>query len=208
MSEQIRNQYNSLYEMQGRAFREGFPAKLVQRLPNYLDGGSVLDIGAGQGANSLYLAEQGFEVTATDVSEVGLSQMCAAAEAAGLDIRTITGDINEIGIENMYEAMVCTFTLHHLNADDAKSLIEEAKVHTTPHGVHAIVVFANTGGLYERAKHSERFYPSREEIRDLYIDWELAELSTFETESLAKDKNGQPLRNQVISMIAINRPAR
>lgn len=46
--------------------------------------GRALDIGCGEGADALWLADRGWEVTAVDVSAVAIARAKAAAEAAGL----------------------------------------------------------------------------------------------------------------------------
>lgn len=46
--------------------------------------GRALDVGAGEGADAIWLAQQGWEVTALDVSRVALAKAAAHAEAAGV----------------------------------------------------------------------------------------------------------------------------
>jgi len=45
-----------------------------------------LDLGAGAGASSLYLAREGFSVTATDISKVALERLEEAADREGLPV--------------------------------------------------------------------------------------------------------------------------
>ncbi|MEI4271022.1 class I SAM-dependent methyltransferase [Klenkia sp. LSe6-5] len=46
--------------------------------------GRALDVGCGEGGDALWLAARGWQVTATDVSPVGLERARQAAEAAGV----------------------------------------------------------------------------------------------------------------------------
>ena len=48
--------------------------------------GSALDVGCGEGADAVWLAQQGWLVTALDVSEVALRRAAEAAKAAGVGI--------------------------------------------------------------------------------------------------------------------------
>ena len=55
--------------------------------------GTALDLGAGEGRNSLWLAERGWEVTAVDFSDVALSKGSSIAESRGLDIEWVVADL-------------------------------------------------------------------------------------------------------------------
>jgi len=57
--------------------------------------GTAVDIGSGNGRNSLYLARRGFHVTAVDLSRVGLDLTRQAAEAEHLPVTTLAEDINQ-----------------------------------------------------------------------------------------------------------------
>lgn len=47
--------------------------------------GQALDVGCGEGADAIWLARQGWQVTAVDVSRVALERAAAAAQAAGVE---------------------------------------------------------------------------------------------------------------------------
>lgn len=55
--------------------------------------GDVLCIGDGEGRNSVWLAQQGFVVTAVDASAVGLDKAKALAAARGVALRTEHQDL-------------------------------------------------------------------------------------------------------------------
>ena len=57
--------------------------------------GSVLDIGAGIGRNSIYLAAQGWSVDAVEVTSKFAQLLAAAALRQELPIRVVTGDVFE-----------------------------------------------------------------------------------------------------------------
>ena len=56
--------------------------------------GRVLDIGAGEGGDALWLAERGWDVTATDVAQAGLDRLASKATTRGADIRCVAADAN------------------------------------------------------------------------------------------------------------------
>jgi SAM-dependent methyltransferase len=51
-----------------------------------LEPGRALDVGCGEGADAIWLAQQGWEVTGADVSPVGLERAAGNADAAGDEI--------------------------------------------------------------------------------------------------------------------------
>lgn len=55
--------------------------------------GTALDVACGQGRNAVWLAEQGWDVTAVDFSGVGLDRARRLAEARGVDVTYIEADV-------------------------------------------------------------------------------------------------------------------
>jgi thioredoxin reductase/SAM-dependent methyltransferase len=59
--------------------------------------GSALDVGAGEGGDAVWLAEQGWEVTASDISQRALDRVAAAARQRGVRIEGRRVDANASG---------------------------------------------------------------------------------------------------------------
>jgi 2-polyprenyl-3-methyl-5-hydroxy-6-metoxy-1,4-benzoquinol methylase len=57
------------------------------------DPGRVLDVGCGEGADAIWLARQGWEVTGVDISAVALQRAATAATAADVTVDWICADI-------------------------------------------------------------------------------------------------------------------
>lgn len=55
--------------------------------------GRALDVGAGEGADALWLAEHGWKVTATDISGNALARLRVEADRRGLAIDLMRGDV-------------------------------------------------------------------------------------------------------------------
>ncbi len=58
-----------------------------------LEPGRAVDLGAGTGRNSVWLASVGWDVTAVDASSVGLEKTREAAEAAGVEVKAVHQDL-------------------------------------------------------------------------------------------------------------------
>ena len=59
-----------------------------------LAAGRALDVGAGEGGDAVWLAEQGWQVTANDISQRALDRVAAVAEERGLPIECHHADAN------------------------------------------------------------------------------------------------------------------
>ena len=66
-----------------------FLVEVADRLPR----GRVLCLGEGEGRNAVWLAEQGFAVTALDASGVGLEKARRLAAERGVEIETVHTDL-------------------------------------------------------------------------------------------------------------------
>ena len=201
MNQQLKDQYDSLYASK-KDFYGVEPVTAVRDLCEYIFTGSVLDIGGGEGRNALYLAEKGFTVTVYDLSKIGIQKLQLAAKEKHLTIQTKVTDILSDRIEGDYDVVVNSFVLHHMAERDAQRVIKKAQKHTSDSGVHVLTTFSNEGGLYERNKLSGRFYPDHMCVAALYVDWEMLSLTTHKMTTKAKDKQGVPMQNQVVTLVA------
>jgi 2-polyprenyl-3-methyl-5-hydroxy-6-metoxy-1,4-benzoquinol methylase len=76
-----------------RMYKEGSPAHkpnsfLAQAMQD-LNPGTALDVSMGEGRNSVYLAQNGWDVTGFDVSDEGISVAQNSALKAGVKIKTV-----------------------------------------------------------------------------------------------------------------------
>jgi tellurite methyltransferase len=183
-SDKIIQRYNNIYSQNKNVFGKGNPVKEVTDIPGFLKSGSIMELGAGQGRNSIYLAEKGFDVTAVDFSLVGLENIKQQAEEKNLKIVIENEDVANFDIPENYDAFVATFVLHELNREDALSLITKMKNHTNLGGLNIIATFINKGDL--KGINPEKFKPEEGELKDLYSDWEV--LSYTEQDSMMNSK--------------------
>jgi SAM-dependent methyltransferase len=67
----------------------GRPNELLVREAEALRPGSALDLGCGEGADAVWLAARGWQVTGVDISSTALERAAAHAAGAGVDDRTV-----------------------------------------------------------------------------------------------------------------------
>lgn len=69
------------------------PNQFVVECVADLPAGEAIDVGAGEGRNTVWLAERGWQVTALDFSAVGLEKAREMAFEADVEIATVVGDV-------------------------------------------------------------------------------------------------------------------
>ena len=94
------------------------PGRAAERPPNAhlsaeaadLPPGLALDAGCGHGSDALWLAARGWQVTGVDFSTTALAHARSAAEAAGVEIVWVEGDLATWSPEpGRYDLVVCLY---------------------------------------------------------------------------------------------------
>jgi SAM-dependent methyltransferase len=94
-------------------------------------GARVLDLCCGHGRHSIELAARGYEVCGQDLCEVFLAKARADAEARGVPLSLVRGDMREILFDPPFDAVVNLFTAFGYFEDEAeneKVIAEVARV--------------------------------------------------------------------------------
>ena len=85
-------QWDRRYGEAERVFTTEPSEALVEHVADLVPGRAV-DLGAGEGRNSLWLARRGWRVVAVDASRVALERLTSAATDEGLAIETVVADL-------------------------------------------------------------------------------------------------------------------
>ncbi|CAN5621653.1 class I SAM-dependent methyltransferase [soil metagenome] len=72
---------------------------LVDHISAFKAGGRLLCLAEGEGRNAVYLAQQGFRVTAVDASQAGLDKLRKLAKDSDVQIEIICRDLNDFEIK-------------------------------------------------------------------------------------------------------------
>ncbi len=82
--------------------------------------GTALDVGCGEGADAIWLAQQGWQVTAADPSRVALDRAEAAAREAGVEVTWIhAGLLGMPGGTGVHDLVSAQYTVLRRTDDDA-----------------------------------------------------------------------------------------
>jgi len=113
--------YDKLYEspaLFGKPLKE-----LMDFYRSYPKRGTLLDIGCGQGRNSIPLAEMGYAVTGMDQSRLGLEQLRNEAQKHALNILVEYGDMYALSDLSSYNFILLD-SMFHFYAKDVKREIK------------------------------------------------------------------------------------
>lgn len=134
---ETQTQWNERYSSTERLFVTRPNAALVEFTAD-LSPGTALDVGAGEGRNSIWLAQKGWDVTALDISSVAIGRLREAAESQRLEIHTIVSDVHSYQ-EQGKEFDLVVLAYIHFPPEERDKLFREVSRAIAPGG-HLFVV--------------------------------------------------------------------
>ncbi|MFD0961069.1 class I SAM-dependent methyltransferase [Paenibacillus chungangensis] len=93
---------------------------LIAFFANFHLKGSILDLGCGQGRDSLSIGELGYKVIGIDHSTVGINQLNKEAKKRNIDVEGIIGNVYEFPITNDIDFVLLDSLLHFYKNDFKK----------------------------------------------------------------------------------------
>ena len=155
---------------------EGHP--LAQSLRNLVEGngsqgspalpaGAALELGCGTGDTSVYLAKQGWQVTAVDFVPSALEKARTKARVDSITVNFAHADVRHLrqaGITGPMQLIVDNGCLHNMSDDDRDAYVREVSAVAAPDARLLIVAFLPGGRFGVRgvdpAEMERRFAPA------------------------------------------------
>jgi ubiquinone/menaquinone biosynthesis C-methylase UbiE len=168
-----------------------------------LECGRALDLGCGEGADAIWLAEHGWTVVAVDVSTTALSRARAAAEtrgmAAPIDFRQ--HDLTEGLPDGLFDLVSAQF-LHSTVEMDRTALLRRAADVVAPGGTLLIVDHAAAPPWASKIHHHE--FPAAETVLSgMALDdgqWQRVHVGSVERSARGPDGQDATLVDNVIRL--------
>jgi len=107
-----------------------------------LEPGSAIDLGAGEGRNSVWLATRGWDVTAVDFSQVGLDKALQLAADNGVAIKTDRADATTYEPQDQIDLVVLSYL--QLGPEAQRTILEHAATWLRPGGTLFVVAHDQT----------------------------------------------------------------
>lgn len=159
-----------------------------------LNPGKALDLGCGEGGDAIWLAEQGWDVTAVDISDIALGRAAVRAAAAGVTER-ITWQRHDLGHSfpsGTFDLASAQF-LHSPVELPTTQILQAAAGAVAPGGTLLVVGHAAFPPWAHDHDPAVRFPTPEENLADLDLPadrWDVARCESVERQ--AKGPDGQP----------------
>lgn len=134
---------------------------------------SVLDVGCGEGRNSIFMAKLGNRVDAFDISQNGIMKAKKLAEQAGVSVNYFCCDLETFIFEKEYDVILSHGVLHLPYKDVRDKFIANMQTNTKIGGYNVIGIFTNRlPATPDNAPYTHSLFDVGE-LLDKYKDWEI-----------------------------------
>lgn len=196
---EIEQEYNQIFSKKNTDFKP-HAVRFLSDVLKYKKNGVALDIGAGLGQNSIFLAENGFHVEAIDISDESVRQI--KEKSAGLNISARKCDIKTGPLASKYDVVISAFILHHFTKKERNIFFKMIQKHTKQSGLNIISVFVAKEAPFEKT--NERGYPLHllkdGELKEIYSGWQI--LNFEQAQSKPLDPSKPPLVEYTETILA------
>ncbi|WP_435945202.1 tellurite resistance methyltransferase TehB [Dryocola sp. BD586] len=163
--------------------------------------GKALDLGCGNGRNSLYLNQKGFDVTAWDKNPMSISNLQRIIEAERLKgITTDIVNLNELKFDGEYDFILSTVVMMFLERDTIPGLIGNMQRCTKPGGYNLIVAAMDTEDYPCNVGFPFAFRAG--ELSGYYQGWELIKYNEDVGQLHKTDAEGQRIKLRFATLLA------
>lgn len=154
------------------------PSKYVRMLPQNLAAGRVLDLGAGEGKNAIFLGSHGFEVVAVECSEYALAHFRARLrelkDGVGERLRIVQADVNKYAPEGEFDVVIAYGLLHCLSSVTAvHDVVRTMQGCTRLGGLNVVATFTSVLPVPDVHRYLEPTLLRQGELEGLYSRWEI-----------------------------------
>lgn len=137
-------------------------------------GKRLLDIGSGEGRDSIYFAKCGFQVDSLEISTPGIEKIKKYSQLAGCGVQVIHSNMIGYELTDCYDVIYSMGSLQFLPLEERQKHFEKYKRQTCSGGLNVHLVFVEKPFIKVAPdwEKNEFFYMSGDLAR-YYHDWEI-----------------------------------
>ncbi len=109
--------------------------KILELLPPLEKPLTVLEIGCGEGGTAVFLAKNGYQVTAFDLAETGVQKTKENADKHQVAMEVFRADVNEYLPTDHFDIIFSSGTIQYLLPEKRRRFIEAVLSGHGPHNV-------------------------------------------------------------------------
>lgn len=163
--------------------------------------GKTLDLGCGNGRNSVWLAAKGFDVTAWDKNPNSINNLQTIKAAEGLDNLDIAiNDLNTLSFDGHYDFILSTVVMMFLEPQTIPGLIANMQRCTVTGGYNLIVAAMDTADFPCTVGFPFAFKEG--ELRHYYDGWEILKYNENPGELHRTDASGNRIKLRFATLLA------
>lgn len=163
--------------------------------------GKTLDLGCGNGRNSVWLAAKGFDVTAWDKNPNSINNLQTIKAAEGLDnLEIAINDLNTLSFDDHYDFILSTVVMMFLEPQTIPGLIANMQRCTVPGGYNLIVAAMDTADFPCTVGFPFAFKEG--ELPHYYDGWEILKYNENPGELHRTDASGNRIKLRFATLLA------
>ena len=197
---QARRSWEEHYGERERVWSGRVNARLAE-VAAALTPGRALDVGCGEGADAVWLAEHGWQVTAVDISQTALDRAAAEAGVRGVAVDFQLHDLTESFPDGVFDLVSAQF-LHSTVPMDRAKLLRRAADAVAPGGTLLIVDHAAAPPWVSKMHQHHHEFPSADDVlASLNLDaaqWDRIRVEAVERETVGPDGQHAVLTDNVM----------
>ena len=133
----------------------------------------ILDVGCGEGRNSIFLAKQGHIVDAFDISAAGVEKAKTIAQTEGVSVNFFCCDLGAFVFAETYDVVLSHGVLHLPHKEVRDAFIAQMQRNTNCDGLNFVGVFTNRlPATPDNAPFTNSLFDVGE-LPQKYADWQL-----------------------------------
>jgi len=194
-----RSPWHQEYERRSDAYVLGTaPSLLALDLVRGLPAGArVLDVGCGEGRDSVFFASRGLDVTGVDPSPAGLHKAERLAEERGVGVAWVEATPPDLPVGGRFDLVYSCGAIHYVPRRERRRLFRTLRSLTATGGRQAHIVFTD-----------HWIYRERGEVIDYFAPGELAsafapgEIVRREERMISCSQDGRPHLHSIELLVA------